>query len=74
MMTFAQYCRIESAAGGCDITPREFVKAARALLHCDAMGYEWRGRRHVWLRAGLAQLARAQTYANAARVLSGGAI
>jgi hypothetical protein len=73
-MTFAQYCRIESAAGGCDITPREFVKAARALLHDGAMHHEWRGRRHIWLRAGLAQLERAQTYANAVRVLSGGAL
>jgi len=73
-MTFAQYCRIEEAAGGCDITPRRFIKAARALLHNGAMHHEWRGRRHVWLRAGLAQLARAQSYANAMRVLSGGAV
>ena len=73
-MTFAQYCRIETAAGGCDITTRQFIKAAGALLHEDAMRHDWRGRRHVWLRAGLAQLARAQTYANAVRFLSGGAI
>tara|TARA_R110001606_G_C15266152_1_gene639013 strand:- start:188 stop:409 length:222 start_codon:yes stop_codon:yes gene_type:complete len=72
-MTFAQYCRIEAAAGGCDITPRDFIKAAGALLHDGAMHHAWRGRRHAWLRAGLEQLARAKTYASAARVLSGGA-
>jgi hypothetical protein len=71
-MTFSQYCRIETAAGGHDITPRQFIRAAQALLHGGAMHHDFRAQRHAWLRSGLAQLDRAKTYARAVRVLSGG--
>ena len=71
MMTFSQYCRIETAAGGCDITPRQFIKAAQALLHDDAMHHDFRAQRHVWLRSGLAHLDRAKSHARAMRVLAG---
>jgi hypothetical protein len=56
MMTFAQYCRIETAAGGALCSNRDFIRAARGLLHDEAMHHDWRARRHAWLRAGLAML------------------
>jgi hypothetical protein len=56
MITFSQYCRIETQAGGVFCTNREFIRAARTLLHDGAMHHDWRSRRHAWLRAGLAML------------------
>lgn len=55
-MTFAQYCRIESAAGGVHCTNREFIRAARALLSANGKARAQRKARHIWLRDGLDQL------------------
>lgn len=55
-MTFAQYCRIETAAGGVHCTNREFIRAARALLSTDGKARAQRKARHMWIRDGLDQL------------------
>lgn len=69
MITFSQYCRIETAAGGVFCSDREFIKAARALFHDGAMHHEWRARRHAFLRRGIAMLheSRAQAIKAGAR-------
>lgn len=53
-MTFAQYCRIETAAGGISCTARQFIRAAHALLSDEGRGFAARSARHKWIRAGLA--------------------
>lgn len=55
MMMFAQYCRIESRAGGVLSTDRQFIRAALSTL-AKPYRYSRKSRkvRHGWLRAGLA--------------------
>jgi len=55
-MTFAQFCRIETTAGGCLCTHREFIKAAHGLLSTDGKSRFFRDERHAWLREGLQML------------------
>ena len=53
-MMYAQYCRIESKAGGVFCTPREFVRAALSLIKKRSrFSREFREARHQWLREGL---------------------
>ncbi len=60
-MMYAQYCRIESNAGGCTCTAREFVRAAHScLLKRYRRDHTRRTSRHLWLRDGLKQLAEAR--------------
>ena len=59
-MTFAQYCRIETAAGGVRCSSRDFIRAARALLSCEGKSRAMRNARHIWLRDGLDQLENAR--------------
>ena len=53
-MPFAQFLRIETAAGGTASTNRQFIKAARTVLSSDSLGFAKRKARHSWLREGLA--------------------
>lgn len=57
MMMYAQYCRIESRAGGVGATDRQFIRAALSTL---AKPYRYkrtsREVRHGWLREGLRML------------------
>ena len=60
-MMYAQYCRIESNAGGCTCTARQFVKAAHSmLLKRYRRSHASRTSRHLWLRDGLKQLTEAR--------------
>ncbi len=53
-MMFAQYCRIESRAGGVGCTEREFIRAALSMIKKRSrFSYELRRGRHAWLRDGL---------------------
>ena len=49
-MMFAQYCRIESLAGGVHASPREMIRAARTMLTPLGKSREQREARHQWLR------------------------
>ena len=61
VMMFAQYCRIESKAGGVSCTRREFIRAARTLLTPKGRTCRrTRDARHAWLREGLAMRADAR--------------
>ena len=54
-MTYSQYCRIESAAGGVACSDRAFIRAALKLVSKDhRKARDKRAVRHEWLRAGLA--------------------
>jgi hypothetical protein len=53
IMTFSQYCRIETAAGGTRCTNRQFIYAALQLVHDGGMRHEWRDMRHQWIKSGL---------------------
>jgi hypothetical protein len=53
-MMYAQYCRIESRAGGCNATPREMIRSARKCLSKYGKARASRDLRHVWLRELLA--------------------
>ena len=55
-MTYAQYLRIETKAGGVSATPRQFIKAAHSLLSDQGKSKDRREWRHQWLREGLAYL------------------
>jgi len=56
-MMFAQYCRIETAAGGVFTTDRQFIRAALAMIKPRSRyARELRQARHQWLREGLAML------------------
>jgi hypothetical protein len=59
-MTYSQYLRIETKAGGTSCTPRQFIKAAHTLLSERGKSHECRRDRHRWLRLGLAHLDNAQ--------------
>ena len=52
-MMYAQYCRIESRAGGVSCTRREFIRAARTMLEPSGKLRANRAGRHAWLRDGL---------------------
>ncbi len=52
-MMFAQYCRIETKAGGISATNRAFVRAAHSLLSNRGKSQQMRLMRHRWLREGL---------------------
>ena len=52
-MTFAQYLRIETAAGGVGCSDRQFIKYAHVLLSPDGRKRWLRDARHEWLRDGL---------------------
>lgn len=58
-MTYAQYCRIETKAGGVSYTPRQFIKAAHTVLSEAGKSRLLRDGRHAWLRAGLEYHAKA---------------
>ena len=49
-MMFAQYCRIESRAGGVHASPRAMIRAARTMLTKRGKSREQREARHEWLR------------------------
>jgi len=49
-MMFAQYCRIESRAGGVSATSREMIREAHKMLKKSGRGRAQRSARHVWLR------------------------
>lgn len=52
-MTYPQYCRIETAAGGVTCTARQFIREARKVLSAQGKSREMRVPRHKWLRHGL---------------------
>jgi hypothetical protein len=56
VMTFAQYCRIETAAGGVTCSNRDFIRAARAMLSRDGKSRAMRHARRMWLYDGLDRL------------------
>ena len=59
-MMYSQYLRIETKAGGCFCTTREFIRTARTLLNSEGKARPmWLARRH-WLRCGLSHLADTQ--------------
>jgi hypothetical protein len=49
-MTYAQYCRIESRAGGLSASPRAMIRTARTLLSPLGKSRTKRDVRHEWLR------------------------
>jgi hypothetical protein len=49
-MMFAQYCRIETRAGGVSATPRQMIRSARKCLSKAGKSRESRAMRHEWLR------------------------
>ncbi|MHC4302433.1 MAG: hypothetical protein ACYS7Y_34675 [Planctomycetota bacterium] len=50
-MMFAQYCRIESKAGGVSASGREMIRAALSLIKPESRySREYRKGRHEWLR------------------------
>ena len=55
-MTYSQYLRIESDAGGIGCTHRAFVRACHSKLADTAKTREKRDWRHMWIRDGLRQL------------------
>ncbi len=53
-MMYAQYCRIESKAGGVSCTEREFIRAALSLIKPKSrVSRKLRLQRHDWLKSGL---------------------
>ena len=54
-MMHSQYCRLESKAGGCLSSNRDFIRACHSVLTKKGRSYAARIRRHIWLRDGLAQ-------------------
>lgn len=61
-MTFGQYCRIETAAGGVTCSNRDFIRAARALLSSEGKSRAMRDARHIWVRDGLDHLESARSF------------
>jgi len=59
-MNYAQYCRIESKAGGASCTVREFVRACHSVLSDAGKARDKREWRHEWIRAGLCQRQKAR--------------
>ena len=54
-MMYAQYCRLESKAGGVSCTPREFIRACLSVLKKKSRySRTFRHQRHQWIRSGLA--------------------
>lgn len=56
LMTYAQFCRIVTRAGGIGCTNREFIRAAHSLLSKVGRSLEHRNARHTWIRSGLMYL------------------
>jgi hypothetical protein len=54
LMSYAQYLRIETKAGGVSATRREFIAAAHSRTSREGKGRNMRELRHRWLREGLA--------------------
>ena len=53
-MMFAQYCRIESRAGGVSCTKREFIRQCLGMIKKRSRySREFRTERHSWIRSGL---------------------
>ena len=52
-MMYAQYCRLESRAGGCLSSDRAFIRACRAVLNRKGRSRVARRGRHMWIREGL---------------------
>ena len=59
-MPYAQYLRVESAAGGIGCTYKEFVRACHSMLAPNARGFDKRELRHAWIRDGLRKLREAR--------------
>jgi len=59
-MMYAQYLRLETKAGGCTATPREFVKACHTVLKQSGKARNKRDVRHQWIREGLIYLNRSR--------------
>jgi hypothetical protein len=49
-MMFAQYCRVESIAGGVHASGRDMIRAARTMLAPTGKLRAQREARHEWLR------------------------
>ena len=56
-MSYAQYLRIETSAGGVTASPRAFIRACRKRLSAAGKGRQCRSLRHMWIRDGLQRLA-----------------
>ena len=52
----AQYCRIETAAGGVGCTHREFIRACHGVLSTKGKSRGSRTWRHEWIREGFTHL------------------
>lgn len=52
-MLYAQYCRIETKAGGVWCSRRQLIRAARTLLAPRSKTRELREARQKWLREAL---------------------
>jgi len=52
-MTFAQFLRIQTAAGGVGASQVQFIRAAHGVLSKLGKSPEYRTQRHAWLRQGL---------------------
>jgi len=56
-MIHSQYLRIETMAGGCTCSAREFIRAARTRLKPEyRIARKTREARQAWIRSGLDQL------------------
>lgn len=53
-MTWAQFQRIETLAGGIAATNRAFIRAAHSRLSREGKARRNREARHAWIRSGLA--------------------
>ena len=53
-MMYAQYCRLETKAGGAFASNRDFIKACHSVLTKQGRSAASRDARHKWLREGLA--------------------
>ena len=61
-MPYAQYLRIETAAGGVKASPCSFVRACHKRLSAAGRGRGCREQRHRWMRDGLRRLASERRY------------
>ena len=53
-MMYAQYCRLETKAGGVFATDREFIRACRSSIKRNYRGNRTQRKiRHKWIRSGL---------------------
>jgi len=61
-MSYAQYLRIETSAGGVTASPRAFIRACRCRLSATGRGRGCREQRHRWMRDGLRRLTSERSY------------